>query len=463
MRFIKYRKLTPVAEGYYFLINGLNGAVDVIDEAMVPVYQRWSCSPEIVPTEEEMPFYTFLLDRGYLCEGDEDEERKQELIQQLKEHIEQNISYDLVFVVTYDCNLRCTYCFEKKLGCHGKEWLQQKMTPEMVRDFYNYLDRQGVSVRQCLIFGGEPLLPENTETVFEILEQNTRRGYESSITTNAYHLVDFVKQLRKYKIGRIQITLDGVREEHDRCRMTKTGEGTFHRIMQGIQAAHEAGFSLMLRHNHDFSQESDDKVKRLATYLQEIGLVPAENIQLYVSPVFGKDGSDCTEHILTEYLKTVSDYDNIPELIQNLLINSHTMGKVFHGKQIWLPKYMYCSASRSKWILDPTGSIYPCEVLIGQEENAIGYFDGHEITLKPQFELWRSRTIEKMAQCKDCWALFICGGGCGLEALQRQGDVAAAECTGNEALLNTYLPFLFHKYVKPILAKQGGENNVSID
>lgn len=455
MRLTHYMKIVPVAEGYYFLVNGLNGAIDTIDETGYQICHKWLDRAEIVPEAGEEEAFQYLLARGYLCEEGEDHQRRaalfHELTQELAKHEKECY---FTFILTYDCNFCCPYCFEKPVIKRDTDRLHLRLQPDMVRAVYTWMDREGITLRGCHLYGGEPLLPENLETVEEILRQNQHRGFSSIFVTNGYYLADQAEMLAKYQdtVKNLQITLDGPREVHNQRRLARNGEPTFDRIIEGIRSASEAGIPVHIRHNMNFAQEEEEIHRELVAYLRETGLLDRENITFHVSPLFGEEsGHFCADQIIREYLAGVTDLAKIPPFIQNFLVDVDPLSSVFYGEQRWKPRVMCCSANFNNHVIDPSGLIYPCNSIVGNEEEVIGYFDGNEMHYNERARLWRNRTIERLKPCRDCWAQFICAGGCGLLVRQQGKELTEPFCDSMELLLKTYLPFLFAKFVQPEL------------
>ena len=121
----------------------------------------------------------------------------------------------LVIMPTYDCNFRCPYCFERHRLCKGQEWLSQNMAPEMIdtifQAFKDYRER-GYKIGNCTLYGGEPLLASNIETVRTICQHCKELGMEIGAITNGYDLESFLDLMDEFKFNNLQITVDGVDE-----------------------------------------------------------------------------------------------------------------------------------------------------------------------------------------------------------------------------------------------------------
>lgn len=87
-------------------------------------------------------------------------------------------------------------------------------------------------------FGGEPLLPENTEINKKILQYARKHGFSCDITTNGttikdVHVATLLRENHDL-IKSIQISIDGTKEYHDNMKFTVDGCGTFDLVMENI-------------------------------------------------------------------------------------------------------------------------------------------------------------------------------------------------------------------------------------
>ncbi|MGG2085316.1 radical SAM protein [Lysinibacillus pakistanensis] len=141
-------------------------------------------------------------------------------------------------LVTENCNLACTYCFE----VHNTK----VMTKETARKTLEFLClnavESGVGRFDAMIFGGEPLLnPEVVEEIFRYgveLSQKYNVTFTSNIITNCTVMNDKIKNMlikwRDPANLTIQLSVDGKEEVQNRYRITKTGGGSFHLVEKNI-------------------------------------------------------------------------------------------------------------------------------------------------------------------------------------------------------------------------------------
>ena len=204
-------------EGKTLLINGLYGAIDVVDtEIAAKIREEDFAAIPFVMRER-------LAQRGHITRKDEAGELADaRLLGRIWNKLIGHSGRGPVILPTYDCNFRCPYCFERD---------------------------QGYKVGDCTLYGGEPLLKENMATVRNICEHAKAMGLSLSAITNGYDLDAFIGLLEEFGFERLQITVDGVGRLNDRRRLHRDGVPTYDRILQNVALALEHGVDISLRVN----------------------------------------------------------------------------------------------------------------------------------------------------------------------------------------------------------------------
>ena len=146
-------------------------------------------------------------------------------------------------LVSEDCNLNCSYCFEKTKN-------KQKMSVETAIDTYEFLLNNEIKNREnglshdnilLTMFGGEPML--NFETIRATLEYVKQKKSDIKtdvmIITNGTILTDDMAiYLKDYCTNfgtlSIQISVDGLKDSHDYYRVYKDGSGSYDIIEKNI-------------------------------------------------------------------------------------------------------------------------------------------------------------------------------------------------------------------------------------
>ncbi|NLD10074.1 MAG: radical SAM protein, partial [Xanthomonadaceae bacterium] len=137
--------------------------------------------------------------------------------------------------VTDRCDLRCTYCIPK--GFKGFEVNKNWLTFDEILRVVNAFTEMGT--HNFRITGGEPLLRKNVADL--ISEMRAIPTVEDiSMTTNATQLEGLARPLKEAGLRRLNISLDSL---NPKTVHSITGNDCSDKVLRGILAAKEAGFS----------------------------------------------------------------------------------------------------------------------------------------------------------------------------------------------------------------------------
>jgi cyclic pyranopterin phosphate synthase len=135
--------------------------------------------------------------------------------------------------ITDRCDFRCVYCMGENMTFLPRdEVLSLEECDRLVRIFVS------LGVRKVRITGGEPLVRKNALWLFEQIGQLSGMN-ELVLTTNGSQLASYAHDLKRAGVHRINVSLDSLDAGRFR-RITRTGD--LNKVLEGIQAAREAGF-----------------------------------------------------------------------------------------------------------------------------------------------------------------------------------------------------------------------------
>jgi cyclic pyranopterin phosphate synthase len=149
------------------------------------------------------------------------------------------ISY-LRVSVTDRCDFRCTYCMSEHMTFLPKKDL---LTLEELDRLCTAFIEKGV--KKLRLTGGEPLVRKNIIHLIGELSRHLQSGAleELTLTTNGSQLARFAPELAAHGVKRINVSLDTLDPEKFRA-ITRWGD--FSRVMEGIDAAQDAGIKVKL-------------------------------------------------------------------------------------------------------------------------------------------------------------------------------------------------------------------------
>lgn len=167
--------------------------------------------------------------------------------------------------VTDRCDLRCSYCLPK--GHKGFEepahWLNFAEIERLVSVF------AGLGVKRIRLTGGEPLLRSKLADITTRLAKIPGIA-DISLSTNATQLAKHAVALRQAGITRINVSLDSLQKS----RIAEiTGSDCLHKILDGLMAAKDAGFSPIKINMVAMAGVNDDEFDDMVEFCAKHGFI----------------------------------------------------------------------------------------------------------------------------------------------------------------------------------------------
>lgn len=114
--------------------------------------------------------------------------------------------------ITEKCNNNCRHCYMSK----DSKDLSKNEILKILENIDDFEEKWKFEVSEYIITGGDPLLSNNIEFIFEELKKRNKR---ISILGNPDTVTDTsIKLLKKYGVENFQLSLDGLKEKHDYIR-----------------------------------------------------------------------------------------------------------------------------------------------------------------------------------------------------------------------------------------------------
>jgi len=121
----------------HLLIHGYTGAMDVVNTTVLEYLKTGvDFSENAAPVSKST--FDILQKRGYLTTKTEEEEREYVIkFADLLHQTQKKIHKSFMFMVAYDCNFRCSYCYESKVLNNSRKWTGRVFTKQMVDKAYH--------------------------------------------------------------------------------------------------------------------------------------------------------------------------------------------------------------------------------------------------------------------------------------------------------------------------------------
>jgi uncharacterized protein len=172
---------------------------------------------------------------------DNNEDEFESIIEENNLKIKSINTLSSVIQPTANCQLGCSYCGQVHSKTSSSDDVLDK-TINRIKSLYNpELHRQ----LNITWYGGEPLtavrqIRKYSEELIKFAEEKEMVYFSDMITNGLSFKPNLISELiDKYKINNYQITIDTVKEIHDKRRITKEGNKTFDIIINNIRAVVE--------------------------------------------------------------------------------------------------------------------------------------------------------------------------------------------------------------------------------
>lgn len=162
---------------------------------------------------------------------------------EIKEYLNLNGFRQLVLMITEECNIRCKYCVYSGNYSNTREHNNSSMSVDTAKKAVKQylLSFKDVKYKNPFLtpsigfYGGEPLL--NYQLIKEVV-QYCKEIYPNNIqfntTTNAVLLDEEKIMFFASNNFALSISLNGDKEEHDRLRVFRNGDGTFELMSKNL-------------------------------------------------------------------------------------------------------------------------------------------------------------------------------------------------------------------------------------
>ena len=424
------------------MINLFNGATDIIEKDLynkIINNEFDKISKDIIDT---------LKSRRYIFNNEKEYKEFMNELDERIETLEKKATPNFLVVPTYACNLHCIYCYEQTYMIEGTTKidpiemvdLQFDRIDKIMKEYEKKYGKNNDDIR-ITIMGGEPLLKCNFKTISYIFEQTKKRNYTVDIVSNGVDLDNYIDLFNEYKdtLDHIQITVDGVKEIHDKRRIFHNGKGSFDLIMKNIHLAIKNGVTIVLRVNVDatnINELSDLANTLVKEFKHNKKLLP----YLYLLQDGGCSGE---ANIVTEKAGIERIYE-----LEEKNPNMKVFRKKFHPAQFidaifndepYQPVLRHCGAAKNQYILDCKSNVYKCWHGIGNNDYRVGtFYPNYEID-KEKINNWFNRSVTILKKCKNCKYRYICGTGCpaAKHMSENNMDIKEPSCVEYNELIKT--------------------------
>lgn len=358
-----------------------------------------------------------LRAKGLLTQQSQAEEESElrERVQRIGSRLSTQAKTSFWITPTYNCQLRCTYCFmfHPSSGAPRELHIKEVITHDLVDAAFRAMAHiQPNPARRTLrLFGGDPLQRQHSDIVVYILERARALGYATSITSNCVDLDAFLDYIDPSFVSGIVVSLDGSQEMHDKQRVLTQSMPTFEKIVSNISAGLRKGISFKVR--IQVSRATLSSLPELADRIAQLKWFEYPNFHAEIAKLRPPDISDeeigvfLEENARNAALRRIASWDAARQDVVLPIL----LGKPFPQKVV------SCGKQTGMYIFDALGKIYDCPEMLGYTEHAIGEYDVEGFKLNDNLiAIAQGRWVSEIPECMKCPFVLMCGGGCEFES-----------------------------------------------
>ncbi len=313
--------------------------------------------------------------------------------------------------LTVDCDQRCKHCYMFDSDTYRTQKTNQLSTEDafkLVDEFYKLVKGYG-TLGHIALTGGDPILSPNFWEILEYINKY-KSNIDIRILGNPFHIDDEIAQrLKQNNVVGYQISLDGLKDAHDKMRKP----GSFEDSLRALKCLHDA--KIMTDVMFTVTRSNYTQLLELIKFINTIDYVDFITFDRMV-PI-GNGAMD-------ELVDTM-DYKKLLYEVHKYMVLKKPSVYIAKKDNLWkLLLYELgltdpidmnfkkicngCSAGVNTLTVLADGTVYSCRRL----DIAAGKFP-EEGFLEIYFnsELYKNlKKVEDLEGCKDCELLWYCRG-----------------------------------------------------
>ncbi len=430
----RYNFFVPL-EGSTVLYNTLSGTLLTLGGDDSKELASLLCRRRLAYPDDSLPdsIFSQLVRGGFLLL---DSVEEQEIIRERFAAAKDDTPVVLTITTTMDCNLGCYYCYESRTG----HQLETGQVSDIVALARQSLQRKGKRSLHIDWYGGEPLLNlpflETASLALQKLCGEMEVDYHASVISNGTAWPEDVEGfIRRNKIRQVQISLDGLQENHDKRRRyrkeylpekeTSSFEQAVHLIDQLLEVVR-----VDVRLNFDRNNQSDlDGLLKMAESRGWFEKAYPAVIQPARLSAYSE-----TSAFMRSWELSIEEYEALRAKVRQQLPNNVMVEESEVPDGFPYPRTSVCAAlAPDSVVVGAEGNLYRCGLQVGEENREVGiletqstYYalpviqsgDGGSSEFQDE-AFWDTFHPMDLPKCARCSFLPICWGGCPKKHLEK--------------------------------------------
>lgn len=399
---------------YYKKIKLKNNIYAVFNSLVMDVLYVNNDELENIEKKENLSKNTIkeLMQSGIIVNDEDKDIQALNIIKNKYDIVTGNI-HIMYLILSSACNLACKYCFIENCSLNNKKEINMSNDTVLsaIDKYDKYIKKNDITDALIIFYGGEPMVNwEAIETAVKYRKENKSNIKFSMVTNGTLLDEEKIKFLAKNKIE-VGISIDGPKEINDKNRIYRNSDkSVYDQIINKfpLLKAENCKFGLSITISEDFLKIQDE----VLDWLEKLG----------VSSIF---------YNMYHYTYKDANWESYYQDASKFLIKSYERlskrgiydGRIYRKIESVLKnefKFSDCGAiGGNQLTIKPNGDVCVCHGYFKTDKYVVGNIDKQsieEILEDKEFDFWKKRCTINNNECLNCEALFICGGGCALQA-----------------------------------------------
>lgn len=316
------------------------------------------------------------------------------------------------------CNMSCDYCFYADEQKNRKTADYGYMSFDTLK---NVIRKTILNAENSIAFafqGGEPTLRgiDFFKEVIRLEKKYNRNGIiiENSIQTNGYAIDGQWCEFFRDNDFLVGLSVDGIKECHDRYRHTKNGGSTFDAVCRAanLMDRYQVPYNILTVVNRSVAANAD----KIYHFYKKKGWMYQQYIPC-LEPLYSRPGQ-------MDYSVTPEQYGSFLTTLFELWYEDFKHGREPYIRQfdnyigiLWGFTPEACDQRGIcgiQHVVEADGSVYPCDFYT-MDEYCIGNFNENsfdEIQEKRKEIQFVETSVRNLDKCRECEFYRLCRGGC---------------------------------------------------
>lgn len=408
MQLSSFAKVQEVRKGIYAVYNTLLMEILYITESELEDLTNFTFDDD---TKKE------YIENGIIVESEEKDKEALKSVTTRFVSMEKEIDV-LYLILSSGCNLACRYCFIENSMYNNKCEINMPLSTveTAVNKYCDYVVKHNIPKPLIIFYGGEPLV--NWEAILKTVDivKEKQVNMDYSIVTNATLLdEEKIKFLVKNDVE-IGISIDGPKKLNDKNRIYRnSNESVYEEVTKKIKLLqkYNAKFGLSITVSNDFLAHKEEALKWIGDY--------------GVSDIFYNLYHFTQKEEWEEYYQKACQF--LIESYERLSVQGIHDGRIQRKIDSFFKgtfKFADCaSIGANQLTVKPNGDLCVCQGYLKSDKYVLGNINTielDEVAYTDEYEFWATRAPIKNKKCLECEAIFVCGGGCAMQAEALFGD-----------------------------------------